>query len=110
MIVMKFGGTSVADPERLKRVAGRVAHTRAAGNDVIVVVSAMGGSTDDMITLAHHVSDDPPAREMDMLLTAGERISVDAKLSDVLPRRVGNVEVLLVQAQAQTVGHLEIFG
>ena len=76
LIVQKYGGTSVADPERLKRVAGRVADTRAAGNDVIVVVSAMGGSTDDMITLAHQVSDNPPAREMDMLLTAGERISM----------------------------------
>ena len=76
LIVQKFGGTSVADPDRIRNVARRVADTRRAGNDVIVVVSAMGGSTDDLIDLAHRVSESPPAREMDMLLTAGERISM----------------------------------
>lgn len=76
LVVQKFGGTSVADPDRIRHVARRVARTRRAGNDVIVVVSAMGNTTDDLINLAHEVSSDPPAREMDMLLTAGERISM----------------------------------
>ncbi|MCY4371394.1 MAG: aspartate kinase [bacterium] len=76
LVVQKYGGTSVADPDRIRRVARRVARTRRARNDVIVVVSAMGSSTDDLISLAHEVSSDPPAREMDMLLTAGERISM----------------------------------
>ncbi len=76
LIVQKYGGTSVADPERIRRVARRVADTRHTGADVIVVVSAMGNSTDELISLAHRVSSNPPAREMDMLLTAGERISM----------------------------------
>ena len=76
LIVQKYGGTSVADPDRIKRVSRRAAETRRAGNDLIVVVSAMGSSTDDLIALANLVSSDPPAREMDMLLTAGERISM----------------------------------
>ncbi|HDH02939.1 MAG TPA: aspartate kinase, partial [Actinobacteria bacterium] len=71
-----YGGTSVGDPVRIRNVAGRVATTRRDGNDVIVVVSAMGKYTDDLIRLATEVSNDPPAREMDMLLTAGERISM----------------------------------
>jgi aspartate kinase len=76
LIVQKYGGTSVADAQRIKRVAARVAATRRAGNDVIVVVSAMGGTTDQLIDLAHQVSPSPPGREMDMLLTAGERIAM----------------------------------
>ena len=76
LIVQKYGGTSVADAERIKRVAARVAATRRAGHDVIVVVSAMGGSTDQLIDLARQVSPSPPGREMDMLLTAGERIAM----------------------------------
>lgn len=76
LIVQKFGGSSVAGPERIKNVSRRVTETRRAGNEVIVVVSAMGAYTDDLIALAHQISDDPKAREMDMLLTAGERISM----------------------------------
>ena len=76
LIVQKFGGTSVGDPDRIKRVARRIADTSRAGNEVIVVVSAMGKSTDDLIALAADITPDPPAREMDMLLTAGERISM----------------------------------
>ena len=76
LVVQKYGGTSVADPERIRRVSRRVAETRRAGNELIVVVSAMGSSTDDLIDLARRVSSNPPAREMDMLLTAGERISM----------------------------------
>jgi aspartate kinase len=76
LIVQKFGGTSVGDPDRIRRVARRVADTSRDGNEVIVVVSAMGKSTDDLIALAGDISPNPPAREMDMLLTAGERISM----------------------------------
>ncbi len=76
LIVQKYGGTSVGDPERIKRVAGRIAATRRSGNDVIVVVSAMGQTTDELIALAADINASPPAREMDMLLTAGERISM----------------------------------
>jgi aspartate kinase len=74
--VQKFGGTSVADASRIKRVAARVAATKRAGNEVVVVVSAMGSSTDDLIDLAAQLHPTPPAREMDMLLTAGERITM----------------------------------
>lgn len=76
LVVQKFGGTSVADAERMRRVARRVADTRREGHEVVVVVSAMGKTTDDLIGLAHELSSDPPARELDMLLTAGERISM----------------------------------
>ncbi len=76
LIVQKFGGTSVADAERIRRVAERVATTHDAGNDVVVVVSAMGQSTDELIDLADQVADGGYPREMDMLLTAGERISM----------------------------------
>src|ERR671923_613015 len=76
LVVQKYGGTSVADAPRIRRVAERVVATRHAGNDVVVVVSAMGDSTDGLIALARRVSPDPPPREMDMLLTAGERIAM----------------------------------
>ncbi|MEY2740108.1 MAG: aspartate kinase [Ilumatobacteraceae bacterium] len=76
LIVQKYGGTSVADPERMRRVARHVADARAAGDDLVVVVSAMGKATDNLIELARQVSADPPGREMDMLLTTGERISM----------------------------------
>ena len=73
LVVQKFGGTSVADPERIRAVADHVARTRRRGDDVIVVVSAMGKETDDLIRLAGEVSNTQPGREMDMLLTVGER-------------------------------------
>jgi aspartate kinase len=76
LIVQKFGGTSVGDHERIQAVAEHVARTRRDGNDVVVVVSAMGKSTDDLLALAEKVSTEHPAREMDVLLTAGERISM----------------------------------
>jgi aspartate kinase len=76
LIVQKYGGSSVADAERIKRVAERIVATRKAGNDVVVVVSAMGDTTDELLDLAHQVSPLPPGRELDMLLTAGERISM----------------------------------
>ena len=76
VVVQKFGGTSVADPERIKAVAEHVAFTRRHGNDVVVVVSAMGKTTDNLISLANQVSPIHPGRELDMLLTTGERISM----------------------------------
>jgi aspartate kinase len=75
LIVQKYGGTSVADPDRMRAVAENVAFTRSHGNDVVVVASAMGKSTDNLIALASQVSTTRPGREMDMLLTTGERVS-----------------------------------
>jgi len=76
LIVAKFGGSSVADASGILRVAKRIVDTKRAGNEVVVVVSAMGDTTDDLIDLAKQVSPNPPGRELDMLLTAGERISM----------------------------------
>ena len=76
LIVAKFGGSSVADAAGILRVAKRIADTKRAGSEVVVVVSAMGDTTDDLIDLAKQVSPNPPGRELDMLLTAGERISM----------------------------------
>ena len=76
VVVQKYGGSSVADVEKLRRVAAKVAARRRAGDGVCVVVSAMGDTTDDLLRLAKQVSADPPRRELDMLLTAGERISM----------------------------------
>jgi len=76
LVVQKYGGSSVADAEGIKRVAKRIVDTRKAGHDVVVVVSAMGDTTDDLRDLAQEVSPLPPPRELDMLLTAGERISM----------------------------------
>ena len=74
-MVQKFGGSSVADAESIKRVARRIVATQAAGNEVVVVISAMGDTTDDLMDLAQQVSPNPRPRELDMLLTAGERMS-----------------------------------
>jgi len=76
IVVQKYGGSSVADAAGIKRVAQRIVNTKKAGHQVVVVVSAMGDTTDDLIDLAKGVSPLPPARELDMLLTAGERISM----------------------------------
>ncbi|QGG47746.1 aspartate kinase [Heliorestis convoluta] len=78
IVVQKFGGSSVANAERIKRVARRVVETKEAGNQVIVVVSAMGDSTDDLIELANQINEKqkPQAREMDMLLATGEQVSI----------------------------------
>jgi aspartate kinase len=75
LVVQKYGGSSVADAERIRRVAQRIVETKRQGNDVVVVVSAMGDTTDDLLDLARAVCPTPPPRELDMLLTAGERIS-----------------------------------
>ena len=76
LVVQKYGGSSLADAESIKRVARRIVETKKAGHDVVVAVSAMGDSTDDLLDLARDVSPVPPPRELDMLMTAGERISM----------------------------------
>ncbi len=76
LIVQKFGGSSVADAESIKRVAKRIVETKNAGHEVVVVVSAMGDTTDELLDLAEQVVPVPSGRELDMLLTAGERISM----------------------------------
>ncbi len=76
IVVQKYGGSSVADVEKLRKVARRVKETRERGYQVVVVVSAMGDTTDELLALAKQVSPDPPRRELDMLLTCGERISM----------------------------------
>ncbi|MFZ2510489.1 MAG: aspartate kinase [Gordonia sp. (in: high G+C Gram-positive bacteria)] len=75
LVVQKYGGSSVSDAERIRRVAERIVETKRQGNDVVVVASAMGDTTDELLDLAEQVNPHPPQREMDMLLTAGERIS-----------------------------------
>jgi aspartate kinase len=75
LVVQKYGGSSLENADRIKRVAERIVATRKAGNDVVVVCSAMGDTTDELLDLAQRVNPVPPEREMDMLLTAGERIS-----------------------------------
>ena len=76
IVVQKYGGSSVADVARIEKVADRVAATRARGQDVVVVVSAMGDTTDELLALARRITDRPARRELDMLLSAGERISM----------------------------------
>lgn len=86
IVVQKYGGSSVADVERLGRVADKVVACRRAGNDVVVVVSAMGKTTDELLALARQVDENPPRRELDMLLTTGERVSM-ALLSMAIQKR-----------------------
>ncbi|MEX1178909.1 MAG: aspartate kinase [Nitriliruptor sp.] len=76
IVVQKYGGTSVGDTDRMKRVADRVCRTHREGNQTVVVVSAMGKTTDELVAMAQRISDSPPQRELDMLLTSGERISM----------------------------------
>ena len=76
LIVQKYGGSSVADAEGMKRVANRIVAAKRDGNQVVVVVSAMGDTTDELIDLAEQITPIPQGRELDMLLTAGERISM----------------------------------
>jgi aspartate kinase len=101
LVVMKFGGSSVADAEKIKKVAARIIEKKEAGNDVAVVVSAMGDTTDHLIELAKSVSDDPPDREMDMLMSSGEQISM-AVLSMAIQDR-GHNAVSLTGPQAEII-------
>ncbi|HLI45459.1 MAG TPA: aspartate kinase [Acidimicrobiales bacterium] len=88
LVVQKFGGTSVADADRIRAVAEHVERSRRSGDDVVVVVSAMGRTTDDLLHLAEQVSAERPGRELDMLLTAGERISMALLCMALAERRV----------------------
>src|ERR1041384_5493974 len=76
LIVQKFGGSSVATPEKILRAGRRAIRAQQEGNQVVMVVSAMGDTTDDLLELAAKITDRPPAREMDMLLSTGEQVSV----------------------------------
>ncbi len=76
IVVQKFGGTSLADTDKIKNVARAVVKEKELGNDVIVVVSAMGHTTDNLIKLAHEISAHPSEREMDMLMSTGEQVSI----------------------------------
>ena len=89
IVVQKYGGSSVADVTRIKQVADRVMRTKHEGHDLVVVVSAMGDTTDDLLSLAKQISPNPDRRELDMLLTAGERISM-ALLSMAIRERGGD--------------------
>ncbi len=88
LVVQKYGGSSVADADGIKRVAKRVVETRKAGSDVAVIVSAMGDTTDDLFDLAHRITPAPPMRELDMLLTAGERMSAALLAMAIMERGV----------------------
>ncbi|MGD2061651.1 MAG: aspartate kinase [Acidimicrobiia bacterium] len=98
VVVQKYGGTSVANPDRIKAVADRVRSTRDSGNDVVVVVSAMGDTTDDLLALAAEITSDPLGREMDMLLTAGERITMALLAMALIDRGVPAVSYTGSQA------------
>jgi aspartate kinase len=97
-VVQKYGGSSVADVQKLRRVAERVVRTRTQGDAVVVVVSAMGGTTDELLTMAKQVSASPDRRELDMLLSAGERISM-ALLSMAI-RELGGDAISLTGSQS----------
>jgi aspartate kinase len=98
LIVQKYGGTSVADAERIKNVARRIAATRDKGNQVVVVVSAMGDTTDELIELAYQLAEEPSARELDLLLSTGEIVS--STLLAMALRDMGCEAISLSGAQA----------
>ena len=98
IVVQKYGGSSVADVTRMKQVAERVMRTRRQGHDVVVVVSAMGDTTDDLLALAKQVSPNPDRRELDMLLTAGERISM--ALLSMANRELGGEAISFTGSQS----------
>ena len=105
LVVQKFGGTSVEGPERLKAVARRLVAAREAGNDVVGVLSAMGGSTDELVDLAHEISPAPHPRELDMLLSVGERIS--CALAAMAIHDLGHTAISLTGSQAGVVTDTE---
>lgn len=98
LVVQKYGGTSINGPERIRAVADHVVETCRSGHAVLVVVSAMGGTTDELFQLAHHVSPNPAPRELDMLLTAGERISMALLSMAIIDR--GEMAVSYTGSQA----------
>lgn len=98
LVVQKYGGSSVADPERIHRVAGRIAAVQEEGHDIVVVVSAMGDTTDELISLVNKITDTPSDREMDMLLSTGEQVSI-ALLAMAIKER-GSPVISLTGSQA----------
>src|SRR5687768_15354196 len=98
IVVMKFGGTSVAEPDDLKRAAQRIVAAREAGNQVVAVLSARGKTTDELVEMAHEISDRPYERELDMLLSVGERIS--CALCAMAIHDMGHAAVSLTGSQA----------
>jgi len=98
LIVQKYGGSSVANADRIKNVANRIVNTKKQGNQVVVIVSAMGDSTDDLIELARQISPNPPKREMDMLLSTGEQVSIS--LLAMAIQSMGEKVISLTGAQA----------
>lgn len=104
LVVQKYGGSSVATPERIRRVAQRVVETQKKGYRVVVVVSAMGDTTDELIKLARQVTESPPEREMDMLLSTGEQISISLLAMAVGSMGVPAVSLTGAQAGIHTDG------
>ncbi|MDP8922115.1 MAG: aspartate kinase [Chloroflexota bacterium] len=104
LVVQKYGGTSVGDAERIKRVARRIAETAGRGNSVVVVVSAMGDTTDELIALAKQVARDPVDREMDHLLATGEQVSASLTAMALIDRGCPAVSLTAVQAGIRTTG------
>src|SRR5687767_12060657 len=98
LVVQKFGGSSLADADRIRRVARRIARERAAGSDLVVVVSAMGDTTDELLALAAAITDEPDVRELDMLLATGEHQS--ATLVSMALHALGVKAISLTGAQA----------
>ena len=98
IVVQKFGGSSLADADRIKRVARRIARERAAGNDLVVIVSAMGDTTDELLGLAAGITDEPDPRELDVLLATGEHQS--ATLVSMALHALGVAAISLTGAQA----------
>ena len=98
IVVQKYGGSSVADVSKMRKVAERVMQTKRLGHDVVVVVSAMGDTTDDLLMLAKRVSPNPERRELDMLLTAGERISM--ALLSIAIRELGGDAISFTGSQS----------
>ena len=88
LIVQKYGGTSVCSVERIHRVAEQVVEARRAGHDLVVVLSAMSGETDRLVRLAHEVTPSPDEREMDMLLSTGERVTIALLAMDLRGRGI----------------------
>jgi aspartate kinase len=98
IVVQKYGGSSVASAERIKAVASRIARAQASGRNVVAVVSAMGDTTDDLVTLAAQITKDPNEREMDLLLSTGEIVS--CALMAMALRELGLDSVALTGGQA----------
>src|SRR3990172_819723 len=98
LVVQKYGGTSVGSAERIQRVAGRIARRVEAGDQLVVVVSAMGDTTDELIALAYQMTEEPEERELDLLLSTGEIVS--STLLSMALKHLGYAAVALSGAQA----------